>query len=49
MTFVLLNDLQSFVFPNLTRTKPNVLQVNLGYKCNMSCNHCHVEASPQRK
>jgi radical SAM/Cys-rich protein len=25
-----------------------VLQVNLGYKCNMSCKHCHVAAGPAR-
>ncbi len=25
------------------------LQVNLGYKCNLSCTHCHVEASPARE
>ena len=25
-----------------------VLQVNMGYKCNMSCGHCHVEAGPGR-
>lgn len=24
------------------------LQVNLGYRCNMSCRHCHVSASPGR-
>jgi radical SAM/Cys-rich protein len=24
------------------------LQVNLGYKCNLMCSHCHVEASPDR-
>ena len=24
------------------------LQVNMGYKCNLSCTHCHVEASPDR-
>jgi radical SAM/Cys-rich protein len=24
------------------------LQVNLGKRCNMSCRHCHVEASPRR-
>jgi len=24
------------------------LQVNIGYKCNLSCTHCHVEASPYR-
>jgi radical SAM/Cys-rich protein len=27
----------------------DVLQVNLGYQCNMSCRHCHVEAGPGRK
>jgi radical SAM/Cys-rich protein len=25
-----------------------VLQVNLGYRCNMSCSHCHVGAGPER-
>jgi radical SAM/Cys-rich protein len=25
-----------------------VLQINLGKRCNLSCNHCHVEASPKR-
>ena len=24
------------------------LQVNVGYRCNLECNHCHVEAGPQR-
>ena len=24
------------------------LQVNIGYRCNMTCAHCHVEAAPQR-
>jgi radical SAM/Cys-rich protein len=24
------------------------LQVNIGYRCNMTCTHCHVEAGPQR-
>jgi len=24
------------------------LQVNVGYRCNMSCKHCHVEAGPRR-
>ncbi len=26
----------------------NVLQVNLGKRCNLACTHCHVEASPKR-
>ena len=25
------------------------LQGNVGFKCNQQCNHCHIEASPQRK
>lgn len=25
-----------------------VLQVNLGFRCNMACKHCHVEAGPAR-
>jgi radical SAM/Cys-rich protein len=25
------------------------LQVNLGLQCNQECNHCHLEASPERK
>ena len=35
-------------FPALKRRGVNTLQVNLGYKCNQSCQHCHVAASPQR-
>ncbi|MBI5099990.1 MAG: arsenosugar biosynthesis radical SAM protein ArsS [Nitrospirae bacterium] len=27
----------------------STLQVNLGYKCNLRCAHCHVGASPDRK
>ena len=26
-----------------------ILQVNLGYKCNQVCAHCHVDAGPDRK
>ena len=29
--------------------KVKTLQVNLGLQCNQRCNHCHLEASPQRK
>jgi radical SAM/Cys-rich protein len=35
-------------FPPLTRERLETLQVNLGYRCNQSCLHCHVGASPQR-
>jgi radical SAM/Cys-rich protein len=35
-------------FPPIRRRALEALQVNLGYKCNQSCLHCHVAASPQR-
>lgn len=35
-------------FPPLTRSSLEVLQVNLGYTCNLSCTHCHVNAGPKR-
>jgi radical SAM/Cys-rich protein len=35
-------------FPPLTRTDLTTLQVNLGYRCNQSCQHCHVNAGPNR-
>lgn len=35
-------------FPPLTRTRLDMLQVNLGYRCNQSCVHCHVAAGPAR-
>ncbi|MCP9927733.1 arsenosugar biosynthesis radical SAM (seleno)protein ArsS [Cyanobium sp. CH-040] len=35
-------------FPALRRGRPATLQVNLGYRCNQSCSHCHVNAGPSR-
>ncbi len=35
-------------FPAIRRTRLDTLQVNLGYKCNQSCLHCHVNAGPTR-
>ena len=35
-------------FPAIQRSKLEILQVNLGYKCNQSCLHCHVNAGPKR-
>jgi radical SAM/Cys-rich protein len=35
-------------FPPLTRKRLDTLQVNLGYRCNQSCVHCHVNAGPNR-
>lgn len=35
-------------FPSIRRSRLETLQVNLGYKCNQSCLHCHVNAGPTR-
>ena len=44
-TFPLLLDTD---FPSIRRRKLETLQANLGYRCNQSCFHCHVAASPKR-
>ncbi len=36
-------------FPEIYRNSLETVQVNLGYKCNQSCLHCHVNAGPNRK
>ena len=36
-------------FPSIKRGNLDTVQVNLGYKCNQSCVHCHVNAGPNRK
>jgi radical SAM/Cys-rich protein len=33
----------------LRRTRPRVLQLNVGKLCNLTCVHCHVNAGPARK
>ncbi|WP_341525486.1 arsenosugar biosynthesis radical SAM (seleno)protein ArsS [Nostoc sp. UHCC 0302] len=33
---------------SLTKKEINVLQINLGKRCNLACTHCHVEAGPKR-
>ncbi len=35
-------------FPALRRRSLETLQVNLGYVCNQTCLHCHVNAGPTR-
>jgi radical SAM/Cys-rich protein len=35
-------------FPSIRRAELETLQVNLGYKCNQTCLHCHVNAGPGR-
>lgn len=41
---LLLND----QFPGIRRNRLTTLQMNLGYLCNLSCTHCHVNAGPKR-
>jgi radical SAM/Cys-rich protein len=36
-------------FPAICRGVLTTLQVNLGYRCNQQCQHCHVNAGPSRK
>lgn len=40
--------LQATDFPALRRGRLVTLQVNLGYRCNQACLHCHVNAGPNR-
>src|SRR5688572_21766739 len=40
--------LQTTDFPPIRRRRLETLQVNLGYKCNQTCVHCHVNAGPTR-
>ncbi len=40
--------LQPSDFPTIERGSTEILQVNLGYLCNLSCTHCHVNAGPKR-
>ena len=35
-------------FPAVSRKPLEILQINLGYLCNLSCVHCHVNAGPKR-
>jgi radical SAM/Cys-rich protein len=40
--------LEKTIFPAIRRATLDTLQVNLGYKCNQTCLHCHVNAGPHR-
>ncbi|MGE4072013.1 MAG: arsenosugar biosynthesis radical SAM (seleno)protein ArsS [Lysobacterales bacterium] len=40
--------LQARAFPQIERERIDTLQLNLGYLCNLSCIHCHVNAGPRR-
>jgi len=40
--------MRQYGFPALRRGRLETLQVNLGYRCNQSCLHCHFYAGPNR-
>jgi radical SAM/Cys-rich protein len=40
--------LDAIAFPPIRRARLATLQVNVGYRCNQSCFHCHVNAGPNR-
>jgi radical SAM/Cys-rich protein len=40
--------LEATDFPAIRRRRLETLQVNLGYRCNQTCLHCHVNAGPTR-
>jgi radical SAM/Cys-rich protein len=40
--------LEHIPFPPIRRGRLDTLQVNVGYRCNQSCVHCHVAAGPNR-
>ena len=35
-------------FPSIYKEPIDTLQINIGYKCNQACKHCHVNSSPLR-
>ena len=40
--------LDKIPFPAIHRGRLDTLQLNVGYRCNQSCLHCHVNAGPNR-
>ena len=40
--------LETIAFPRVSRGGLDTLQINVGYRCNQSCFHCHVNAGPNR-
>ena len=43
-----LSYLENSTFPEISRGQLEIIQLNLGYLCNLSCLHCHVNAGPTR-
>jgi radical SAM/Cys-rich protein len=44
----MLSLLDRIAFPAIARGKLDTLQINVGYRCNQQCFHCHVNAGPNR-
>ena len=40
--------LEHLGYPGLKAENVNTLQVNLGWRCNQACKHCHLLAGPHR-
>ena len=40
--------LDQLAFPAIRRGQLEALQINLTYRCNQRCLHCHVNAGPNR-
>src|SRR3981189_2379278 len=40
--------LEQIAFPPIRRRRLDTLQVNVGYRCNPACVHCHANAGPNR-
>ncbi len=40
--------LKAISFSDIRRKQLDILQINLGYRCNQQCQHCHVNAGPKR-
>jgi radical SAM/Cys-rich protein len=40
--------LEQIPFPPVRRGRLDTLQLNVGYRCNQTCVHCHVDAGPRR-
>ena len=40
--------LEDLGYPDLKAASVSTLQVNLGWRCNQACKHCHLLAGPDR-
>ena len=40
--------LENLGYADLRAVEVSTLQVNLGWRCNQACKHCHLQAGPDR-